>query len=229
MLCMLGPVRMVGDHHAAAAGSDELVAVEAVNAHVADGTGVLAREGTAGVVGAQSLGGILDQNQVVFLGDAGELHHIRHVAEHMHHQQGLHMAAGGVVDQLAVFHVALLFAEALGGGGVHAQAVVTADEHRLGIGIAHRVDRGDEGEGGHDHLVAHAHAGDQHGQVQAGGAAVAGHGPVHVHIVGDGLFKVAHLAAAGGHPLADHRVVHIFFFLAGKIGNGQRNKVCHFQ
>ena len=226
---MLGPVRMVGNHHAAAAGGDQLVAVEAVNAHITDGAGVFAREGAAGVVGAQRLGGILDQDQVVFLCNAGELHHIRHVAEHMHHQQGLHMAAGGVVDQLAVFHVALLFAEALGGGGIHAQAVITADEHRLGVCIAHRVHGSDEGEGGHDHLVARTHAGNQHGQMQAGRATVAGHSPIHVHIVGDGLFKVAHLAAAGGHPLADHRVIHIFFFLAGKIWNRQRNKVCHFQ
>ena len=138
------------------------------------------------------------------------------------------MGTGCLVDQALALQLALFGAEPLGGGGVHAQAVVTADEHRLGPHIAGGgVHRRDEGQGGHQNLIALAQARHHGGQMQAGGAAVAGHGPGHTHITGDGVFKVAHLAAAGGHPFADHRFVHIFLFIALEIGYRQGNKARH--
>ena len=60
MLGVLGPVSVVGHDHAARAGGDDLVAVKAVAADVADGARELTGKRAVGAAGAESLGGILN-------------------------------------------------------------------------------------------------------------------------------------------------------------------------
>ena len=117
MLGVLCPVGMVGHHGTAGAGGDDLVAVKAVAADVADGTGKLAGEGPGGVAGAQGLGGVLNEDQAIAAGNVGETDHVGHVAEDMHGFQRLHMGAGGFVVQLALPQFAVIPAEGFTASG----------------------------------------------------------------------------------------------------------------
>ena len=179
-------------------------------------------------MGAQRLGGVLDQGQAVAAGNVQKAGHVRHVAEHVHHAQRLDMGAGFVVIELAVAQRAAVGAEILHRVRVDAQRVVAADEHRLGAHIAgQRVDGGDKGQRGHDDLVAGADARGHSGQVQRRAAGVCGHRLGHAHIIGDGLLKLGNAGAAGGHPAGQHRRaggVGLFF---AEIGDGKGDKFTH--
>ena len=225
---MLGPVGVVRDHHAAGAGGDDLVAVEAVDAHVAHGAGHAARQRALGVAGAQRLGRVLDEHQVVFFCQRQKGGHVGHVAEDVHHHDGPHPRAGALVVAAAAAHLTVLGEKPFRQGRVHAQRVVTADEHRLCPHIADGVHRRDKGERRGQHLVPAAHTRHQIGQMQAGGAAVAGHRGGHACVPRHFLLKLAHQAAAGGDPLADDRAVDVLFFVARKVGHGQGYEFfCH--
>ena len=146
----------------------------------------------------------------------------------MHHHDGCHAGAGFVVVQAIGTQGAVIGAEIFGGGGVHAQGIIAADKNRLGPDIAgHRVYRSNKSERGHQHLVTAADAGCHGRKMQGGGAAVGGHRTGHMNIVGHSLFHVTNLCAAGAHPCALQRIVHIFFFIAAEIRNRKRNKICH--
>ena len=67
MLGVLGPVSVVGHDHAACAGGDDLVAVKAVAADVADGARKLTGKRAVGAAGAECLGGILNDDEAVAL------------------------------------------------------------------------------------------------------------------------------------------------------------------
>ena len=138
------------------------------------------------------------------------------------------MGTGGFVVQPAAAHFAVFGTEFLHGVGVDAKGIIAADKNRLGPDIAgHRVYRSNKSERGHQHLITAADA-DCHGRkMQGRGAAVGGHRTGHMNIVGHNLFHITNLCAAGAHPCALQRIVHIFFFIAAEIRNRKRNKICH--
>ena len=219
------PVGVVAHHHAARAGGDDLVAVEAVAADVPDGARGAARVGAGGVAGAQRLGGVLDENEVVGFGQRHQAGQVGHVAEHMHHHHGLDMGAGGVVDEFAVLQGAAAGAELLHGGGVQTQGIVTAQKHRLCAHVAGGgVDGGDEGQRRNQHLIPGAEAGGHGRQMQRTGAGVGRHRTGHAHISGKFFFKFRHLAAAGGHPAGGDRLGGVGGLFFAKVGHGKRYK-----
>ena len=215
---------VVRHDHAARAGGDDLVAVEAVHADVAHRARHLSGERTLGVTGAERLGGVLDEDEVVLLGNFQQPRHRGHVAEHVHDDHRLDVRARRLVDAAAPAHLGVGLEVFLHERGADAQAVAAADEDGLGARVAHGVDGGDERQRRHDHLVAAPDAGREHREVQAGRAGVARHGARRAAVVGDGLFKFRHKAAAGGHPLADDGVVDILVLVAAEIRHGQRDE-----
>ncbi len=163
---------VVGDEHAAAAGGDDLVAVEREHRHEAE-----AARGPAVVGGAEGLGGVLDQDHVVLGARGGDGVEVGHLPVEVdgHHGAG-QVAARGRVVQLGAHEV-----------GVEVPAAgLGVDEHRGGAEVGHRVGRGGEGEVGHQHPVARADAGQVQGQVQRGGAARQGRGMGAARVPGPG-------------------------------------------
>ena len=138
-----GQVLVVGGDHAAfAAGGEGLVLAEAAAGDVAQRAGLLAL-----VDAAEGLGVVLDDEQLVLLGEGVDRVHVAHVAVEVHRHDGL----GALVDQLL--------------GRLDAEAVVVevhVGEARDGAGLHDGEAGGDEGVAGHDHLVARPDA--QRGQ-----------------------------------------------------------------
>ena len=228
MLSVLGPVSVVGHDHAACAGGDDLVAVKAVAADVADGARKLTGKRAVGAAGAECLGGILNDDEAVALGYRHQAGHVGHVAEHMHDLQCLDVCAGGFVVQPAVPQLAAVRTEILDGVGVNAQGVVAADEDRLRADIAgQRVDGGDKGQRRDDDLIPAGDAGGHSGQMQRTGTGVAGHGAGHAHVSGQRFLELRDLAAAGGHPPRRDGLPGQLGLARAEIRNRKRNKFRH--
>ena len=228
MLGVLGPVSVVGHDHAARTGGDDLVAVEAVTADIADGARKLTGKRPGGAAGAQGLGGILNQNQVIALGNGRQAGHIGHVAENMDDFQRLDVGAGLFVVQLIAAQLAVVRTEILHRVGVNAQAVVAANENRLGPHIAgQRVDGGDKGQRRHNDLVPAGDARRHCGQVQRAGTGVAGHGAGHAHVGGQRFLKLRDFAAAGGDPPRRDGLSGQLGLAHAEIRNRKRNKSRH--
>jgi hypothetical protein len=81
---MVGPVRIVGDDHAGIAERAEVLrGIKAEAAHRTQGAGALAE-----VLGADGLGGVLDQRQIVTLRDMPQGIHVHALAKQMHRHDG---------------------------------------------------------------------------------------------------------------------------------------------
>ena len=228
MLGVFQPVGMVGNHRAAGTGGDDLVAVEAVTADVADGARKLACEGTFGIPGAQGFGSVLNQNQAVPFGNIGQTDHVGHVAEYMNHAQCFYVGAGSFVVQFAVPQFTADTAELLHGIRVDAQRIITADEDGLGTHITgQRIDGGNEGQRGDNDLIPAGDPGGHGGQVQGAGTGIAGYGAPGAQVAGQRFFKFRDLAAAGGHPPRGDGFPGQFSFTGTKIRDRKRDKLRH--
>ncbi len=146
----VGDAVVVGDDHAALAGGDLLVGVEAEDSGVAEGA-----DGFAAVLASQPLARIFNHSNLVPAGDRAVLGHEDRVAEGLDREDGFGLGRDRVLDALRV-HVQGL------GADVH--------EDRLRADIQNAVRRRDEGKGRGDDLIAGADAHREHEHVQPGGA-----------------------------------------------------------
>ena len=190
----LDETRVVDDQRATLAADEVLGLVEAVAAEVADGAEVLSVEG-----GVDPLRGVLDDEEVVFLGNG-----------HDH----IHLAGDpGVVDG----------DNDLGPGGdrrldlgfINVQGV-GADVHKTDGGAAQGegVGGGDEGIGGHDDFVAGADPGKDRGHFESGGAGMSQQHLLRVELLfHPGIAFLGELAIPGEVSLL-HGLRHVVEFLA---------------
>ena len=143
--------------HAALAGGDLLVGVEAEHGRVA----AAADRRAVGVAGAQRLAGVLDDRQVVAARDRLEGAHLGRVAEDVHGQDRLRALGDRRLGRL----------------GVEVERHrVDVREHRARALVQRRVRGGHERERAGDHLVAPFHPHRAQREVQAGRAAGDGAG-----------------------------------------------------
>ena len=179
-------------------------------------------------MGAERLGGILNDDEAVALGYRHQAGHVGHVAEHMHDLQRLDVCTGLVIVQPVLFQGAVVGTKILHGVRVNAKGIVAADEDRFRAHIAgQRVDGGDEGQRRDDDLIPAGDAGGHSGQMQRAGTGVAGHGAGHAHISGQRFLKLRDLAAAGGHPPRRDGLPGQLGLARAEIRNRKRNKFRH--
>ena len=152
---VLGHLRILGGHQPAVAVAAEVLAgEEAEGAGIAHAAGLLAAD-----VGAEGLGTVLDDFEIMLVGNRLDGRHIRRLAEQVYRDDRLGLCGHGRLDLVRVD------IEGLG---------IDIDEHRRGADVEDRLGGGDEGERGGDDLVAFADASGDQCQVQgvgAGGAA----------------------------------------------------------
>ena len=228
VLGMVKPGGIVAHHHAARAGRDDLVAVETVTAQIPEAARKPPGQRPGRIVGAKSLGCVLNQNQAIAAGNLRKARHIGHIAEHMHDDQRRDFCARSIVVQPVGFQRAAVRAEILDRVGVEAERIIAADKNGFRPDIAgQRVDRRDEGQGGHNDLLPGAKAGRHRGQVQRRGAGVRGHGARHLHIRRKGLLKLRHAGAACRHPARGDCLGCAGKLLLSKIRNRKRDKTRH--
>ena len=142
--------------------------------------------------------------------------------------QRLDVGTGLFVVQLIAAQLAVVSTEILHRVGVNAQAVVAANENRLGPHIAgQRVDGGDEGQRRHNDLVPAGDARRHCGQMQRAGTGVAGHGAGHAHVGGQRFLKLRDFAAAGGDPPRRDGLSGQLGLAHAEIRNRKRNKSRH--
>lgn len=166
----VGHLVVVGDEQAAVTERAEVLAgEEGVRADVTDGAGLLAF-----VAGAEGLGAVFDDQQVVFLGDGHDFVHGAGVAV----QVDGHDGAGAGRD---------LFADAFRVDVV--RVWVDVREDGCGADGADAFGGGEEGEGCGDDLVAGADVQGSQADDQGVGAAVHADGVFHAEVIGDFLFE----------------------------------------
>ena len=150
------PLRVVGirrQNHAAFAGGDQLVGVEAQRAQVSE-TAALAPDRPAAATVAQiaravGFGRILDDRQPVAVGEAPQRIHVDRVAVDVDRQDRPRPRSDPI------------------GVDVHAPGLgVGVDENRSAAGLDHRVGAGDDREGRKNDLVALLEPEREHRQVQ---------------------------------------------------------------
>lgn len=133
---LLGVFPAVGEEHAAAASGDDLVAVEADGAVVAEVAGLLALVGCP-----EAFGGVFDKEGIVLFADGADFVDLarRSVQMNKHHQA----------------HVGVNFEGLFEGDGVHVPGVVFGvDEHGFAVFVGDGVHGGVEGHVAAEHLVA---------------------------------------------------------------------------
>ena len=146
----------------------------------------------------------------------------------MHHAQRAHAGTGFVIVQPVLFQGAVVGTKILHGVRVNAKGIVAADEDRFRAHIAgQRVDSGNKGQGGHNHLIPAADARRHCGQMQRAGTGVAGHGAGHAHVSGQRFLELRDLAAAGGHPPRRDGLPGQLGLARAEIRNRKRNKFRH--
>ena len=102
--------------------------------------------------------------------------------------------------------------------GVEAEVVLSEHlgQHRRGTAVPRGGGGRDEGDAGHDHLVAGADAGGQVGQMQRGGAARHGHGVRHAQVLGVLALELLG-ARTHGEPAGAQRVGRRLDLLLGQL------------
>ncbi len=162
MLGRLRQPRIVGGDGAAAAGGDDLVAVEAEGGKLRPAAGRLALVATA-----ERFGRVLDHRQVPFRGQRQQRLHVDGMAEGMHRHDRAEAPSGAAVDDAVAAplgNVAQIGGEPL---GIDAEGDgVAVDEMRQRAAIADGVGGGDEGQRRRQHLVARPDPGEQQRDMQ---------------------------------------------------------------
>jgi len=173
----VGEFFVVGDDHAAFAGGDLFIGVEAEDADAAEGADLAAFVGTA-----EAFAGVFDEGDFVAGGDGGDFVHADGVAEGFDGEDGFGFGGDGGFDFVGIE------VEGLG---------VDVDEDGSGADHLDDVGGGDEGEGGGDDLVAGADVQGEEAAVEAGGAGGDGDGFVDVEVVLEGVFELGAFGAQG--------------------------------
>ena len=179
---------IVGDCAAAfAAGAKVLAWVEAEAADRANRACAPALPGRA-----MRLGGVLDDLQAMLRGDRHDGVHVGHATVQVDGDNGLGARRDRALDGRRVD----VPGERIG-----------IDQHWRRAGVADGRDRGDEGHGGRDHLVARADAKREQREVQRGGAGIQRHGFLGMGVGGEGFLEGIDLRA-GNIGAARQRLEH---------------------
>ena len=139
--------------------------------------------------GADGLRGVLDHSRLGWLGKTIKRIHVGALAEKMHRNNRLsgrcHQAADG--NRIDV--------EGYG---------IDVGKDRFGAQARGGASRGEEGEAGHNDLVARPHVRGHQGQQQGIAARGAAHGMFHAAVGGDGLFQIFHFRTKHKGPALAH-------------------------
>src|SRR5262249_40407849 len=134
----------------------------------------------AAVLGADGLGGVLDERQIMHLGELPQRLHVRALAVQMHRNDRPRSAGKLALDleriEIAAYRIDI-------------------DEHGPGAGTADRADGREEGKGGDDDLVAGADSDGMKGQRQSIGAGSAANTQGDAAVASDFFFEGRHLGA----------------------------------
>lgn len=203
----LGQLLVVGDDHAAFAGGDVLVGVEAEGADIAE-----AAAGAAFVGLSMHLSGVFEHFQAVLTGQFQHRVDIYRQAEDVDHHDGLGAGGDAGLD-LAYVHVP--------------GDRVAVHQHRLCPASDDLADAGDDGEAGHDDFVAGADAQGVNSGIQGGGAVADGDGVTAAHALGESLFELLDKRAFGGYPTRFNAFEQVFLFVAVQQGFVDGDEVGH--
>lgn len=214
---VLDEVFVVGDEHAAAAGGDEFVAVEAEAADGADGAA-----GVAFVEAAERFGGVFDDGDVELAAEGEDGIEVYGVSEDMDGHDGADAFAAGIVDDAALGGGAVFGEDADHFGGVHLPGVgLGVHEEGFGEAVGDRVDGGDEGFGADEDEIAGFDAADEEGDVEGGGAVHGAGGLLCAEHFGEFTFKFFDEGAGGGDPAGVEALFDVLPFVAGDIGDAE--------
>ncbi len=196
----IGQMSIVGENHTALAGRDLLIGVECKDGHFAEGSCLSAVQ-----FGAEGLAAVLDDGEVVFLGDGADFVEVCGAAERLDGKDGLCFFGDCGFDFRGV--------------DVESRRV-DIDEDGFCAGHHNNGCGGDECEGGCNDLVAGADFECGEAEEQAAGSAVYGDGAFPADVFGEGVFKFGQLRAerkiGASQDCADG-----FDFLFGDVGAGQ--------
>ena len=163
---LAGNLFVIGDDHAAAAGGDDLVAIEADGAEQTETARVLAL-----VVATQRFRGILDQRDAKLGADLGDLINPARVTEGVHGHAGSKPATCRLVAGDPVLHLSIGSQEVAECIRAHAQrALVHVHENRMGSDVGDRVAGGNEGQCLGNDLITPFDASDDHRDMKSSSA-----------------------------------------------------------
>ncbi len=183
---------ILGDQHPAAAGRDDLVAVQRKAAHPAE----TARR-PAAVDGPQGLGRILDQRHLVLLAEGFDPRVIGALTVQVHHQHRFGQPPPPGTDRQ-------LFGQQL-----RVQVPgrpLAVQEHGRGTRISNRVGGGGKGQRRRQHLIPRPHTQQDQGQMQGGRAGGKGHRLATPQRRGELLFQSVHLRPQRSNPIRIERL-----------------------
>ena len=207
--------------HAAAAGGDGLVAVEAEGADLGKGAGVLPF-----IEAADALGGVFHHLNLPFPADVHDFPDAHGMAESVHGHAGFYAATGAAVVAAVGAQFGVGLQPRLHGVGRKAQGtLVHIQEYGMCADIADGVAGGDEGEGLGEDFVVPLNPGQHQGHVQGVGSAHAHHGAGGAGIGGNLFLETVHEGAHAGNEGGVYALLQVFFLISGELRDTQGNKL----
>ena len=208
---LLGQFGIVGDKHAAAAGGDDLVTVERMDAEEAERTGRGFSIGRA-----KGFSGILDELHAMPITAGLDGGDIRRLAVEVDEHQGLGLLAG----------LYLLLNDRAGERGIHVPALFFGiDEDGLGSEVGDGRGRCDEGERRTKYFIPGADSGETEGEMQGGGAGRNGDGMFRADDDGEIFFERVEIRTGRRDPIGLESFQDVFDFRGADIGRGEVDAV----
>ena len=166
VLGMASQLYIVHEDSATAAGGNNLVAIEAKNAHQAEGTGMPPL-----VEATEGLGSVLDQGYAKISGYAQQSVDIRRMTESMHRYQGSELSAGILIAHESTAAIGYGIKIVAKRGRIESESLFLAvgkkrDRTAVGDGVC----GGHEAQCGHKNLVARLYTGQLEGNMEGGRA-----------------------------------------------------------
>lgn len=169
---VLGEAFVASDGHAAAAGGDEFIAVKTEAPDIAEGA-----DGAAADGGTEALSGVLDDFEMVRVGDFHEAVHVDGVTEDVDGENGRDAAVSVPIDEPVGGAVTVVGEEGVDGVEIHLPMVgFGVDENGPCADVANGVGRSDEGEARDEDFVVGLNADGDKGEVKSGCAGTDGNG-----------------------------------------------------
>jgi len=218
--CLLRIGGVIGEDHAAFAGGDELVGVKAEDADVAQAATAFPLgdwSAPAGeIFGPVDLGGVFDDLEIVFFGEFQDRVHVHGMAIDMHGHNGFQLP-------VALFYFCFdLFPDL---NHVHApSAGIAIHKDRNAAVVDDRLGTGDDGEGGHNDLVARFQANAADSRLEGRGAIAHGDAVFHAAIRGPFLLEFFNKPTRGGNPTGAEALVDVFNLSFADQGFVNRNE-----
>ena len=203
--------------HAAAARGDGLVAVETQGPHLAEETGM-----SAFIFAANAFGSILNQFDMPFCADFGQLLNTDGMSKSMHGDAGLDAPACLLVIAMAVLDLAVS-----GKPGLYRirrkphRGLVYVDENRVGPKITDGIAGSYECQCLRQDFIAALYTTQQHGHMQRVRSAYTNHRPSGACICGHVCFKAVYEWPYGTHECRVNALLQIFLLIADELRHGQ--------